>query len=72
MQDFLKIEVTPNVQECLKALKLAVESVPAGELKARAEVALDYLDRTFKGEPQTEGGIPPPGIRCSPDRPVVG
>jgi len=72
MQEYLKIEVTPNVQECLKALKPAVESMPAGESKTRAEVALDYLDRTFKGEPLPEGGIPPPGIRCTPERPVVG
>lgn len=67
MQEYLKIEVTPNLQECLKALKPAVESMPDGDSKERAEVALDYLGRTFNGE------IPPePPIRCTPERPVVG
>ena len=66
MQDYLKIDVTPNVQKCLEELKAAVESMPDGDLKTRAEGALDYLDRTFQGEPQPEGGR-----RCLPDRPMV-
>jgi hypothetical protein len=41
------IRVTPNVQRCLEELKAAVKSLPAGDLKKRAEGALDYLSRTF-------------------------
>lgn len=46
------IRVTPNVQKCLKELKATVKSLPSGDLKKRAEGALNYLSRTFKGEPQ--------------------
>lgn len=53
------IRVTPNVQKCLEELKAAVKTLPAGDLKKRAEGALDYLSRTFKGGPQ-----PLSGIRC--------
>jgi len=60
------ISVTPNVQKCLEILKLATESMPAGDLKRRAEAALGYLSRTFKGEPQ-----PRKGSMCTPDKPVV-
>jgi hypothetical protein len=60
------VRVTPNVQKCLEILKLATESMPAGELKRRAEAALGYLSRTFKGDPQ-----PHKGILCTPDKPVV-
>jgi len=66
MQEYLKIDVTPNVQKCLEELKAAVESLPLGDLKTRAEGALDYLDQTFSGEPQ-----PLEGKRCSPNRPIV-
>lgn len=66
MQEYLKIDVTPNVQKCMELLKAAVESMPPGDLKTKAEGALDYLDRTFSGEPQPEGGR-----RCSPERPIV-
>ena len=60
------VSVTPNVQKCLEILKLATESMPASDLKRRAEAALGYLSRTFKGEPQ-----PHKGILCTPDKPVV-
>jgi len=50
------IRVTPNVQKCLKELKEAVKSLPAGDLKKNAEGALNYLSRTFKGEPQALKG----------------
>ena len=66
MQEYLKIDVTPNVQKCLEELKAAVESMPDGDLKTKAEDALEYLDRTFQGEPQPERGI-----RCLPDKPIV-
>ena len=66
MQEYLKIDVTPNVQKCLEELKSAVESMPDGDLKTRAEGALDYLASTFQGEPQPEGGR-----RCKPGKPIV-
>ena len=47
-----KITVTPNVEKCLGALEEAVKASPPGDLKSRAESALGYLKRTFKGEPQ--------------------
>jgi len=50
------IRVTPNVQKCLEELKAAVHSMPSGDLKRRAQGALDYLSRTFKGEPQSLKG----------------
>jgi hypothetical protein len=60
------IEVTPNVEYCLEQLKEAVKSMSEGDLKDRAEGALDYLSRTFEGEPQ-----PAKGISCPGGRPVV-
>jgi hypothetical protein len=51
-----KIEVTPNLEKCLEALKEAVRELPPGELKEKAEGALEYMSRTFKGEPQPLGG----------------
>ncbi len=50
------IRVTPNVLKCLEELKSAVKSMPASDLKKRAEGAIRYLDRTFKGEPQPKKG----------------
>ncbi|MGB2764782.1 MAG: hypothetical protein WBC20_10260 [Candidatus Aminicenantaceae bacterium] len=50
------IEVTPNVERCLEILREAVKSLPEGELKAQAEAAVEYLDRTAKGEPQPMEG----------------
>ena len=55
------IRVTPNVQKCLEELKAAVKSLPAGDLKKRAEGAVNYLSRTFKGEPQPLKGRTCPG-----------
>jgi hypothetical protein len=50
------IRVTPNVQKSLEELKTAVKSLPAGDLKKRAEGAIDYLSRTFKGKAQPGKG----------------
>ncbi|MBD3415121.1 MAG: hypothetical protein GF421_11915 [Candidatus Aminicenantes bacterium] len=50
------IEITPNVQKCLKILSEAVKGLPSGKLKTDAEGAVNYLDRTFQGEPQPGGG----------------
>ena len=60
------IRVTPNVQKCLEELKAAVKSLPSGDLKKRAEGALNYLSRTFKGEPQ-----PLKGRGCPPNKLVI-
>jgi len=60
------IEVTPNVQKCLEILKEAVKSLPEGDLKTKTEAALEYLDRTAKGEPQPMGGI-----TCPPDKAIL-
>jgi len=55
------IRVTPNVQKCLEELSAAIKSLPAGENKKRAEGAVSYLSRTFKGKPQTGKGRTCPG-----------
>lgn len=60
------IRVTPNVQKCLEELRAAVKSMTAGDKKKRAEGALDYLSRTFKGEPQ-----PMKGRNCPPDKQII-
>jgi hypothetical protein len=60
------IRVTPNVLKCLDELKTAVKSMPAGHLKKRANGAIAYLDRAFKGERQPLGGS-----SCPPDRAIV-
>ncbi len=60
------IRVTPNVKKCLEELKEAVKALPDGELKKRAQGALSYLSRTFKGEPQ-----PGQGRSCPAGRIVI-
>jgi hypothetical protein len=50
------IRVTPNVKKCLEELKASVKSMPAGNLKERAEGAISYLSNTFKGKRQPRGG----------------
>lgn len=62
----ITVEVTTNLQKCLEELREAVTSLPEGDLKTRAEGTLDYLTRTFAGEPQ-----PMEGRSCPPGRPVV-
>ena len=62
----ISVEVTPNLQKCLEELREAVKSLPEGDLKTRAEGALDYLTRTFAGEPQ-----PMVGQTCPPGRLIV-
>jgi len=51
-----KIKVTPNVKKCLDILTEALKDMPPSDLKTKAEGAVDYLDRTFKGEPQPAKG----------------
>ena len=67
MSEKLLIEVTLNLERCLDVLKEAIQELPSGDQKDRAEGALDYIARTFKGEPQPmEGRACPPGIRFIP------
>lgn len=44
-----KIEVTPNMVQSAEELRKAVASLPAGDLKARAKAAVDYITRAFEG-----------------------
>ena len=60
------IRVTPNVKKSLEELKAAVKSMPAGDLKKRAEGAIDYLSNTFKGKAQ-----PGRGRICPSGKPVI-
>jgi len=46
-----KIEVTPDLVLSAEELRKAIASLPAGDLKARAEAALDHLTRAFEGRP---------------------
>jgi len=61
------IRVTPNMLNCFKTLKEAVQKLPPGVLKKKASFAINYMNRTFKGEPQ-----PRKMISCPGDRPIVG
>lgn len=62
-----KIEVTPNLEKCLEVLKEAVKELPGGSLKEKAEGAIEYMSRTYKGEPQPlDGGSCPPGVPFIP------
>ena len=66
MTDDKIIQVTPNVQECLKILREAMEKIEDPALKPQAESALAYLERTAEGELQPEGGR-----FCPPDKDFV-
>lgn len=67
MNERLKIEVTPNLEKCLEALRKAIQELPPGDLKDNAEGALKYMSRTFEGIPQPlEGKGCPPGEHFIP------
>ncbi len=51
------IRATPNVLKCAVVIREALNRLKSGEDKTRAMLALDYLDRTFSGEPQPNKGI---------------
>lgn len=61
------IRATPNVLKCAVVLREALIKLPSGETRTRALLALDYLDRTFAGEPQ-----PNKGIFCPVTKAIVG
>ena len=66
MAKSITIRVTPNVQKSLKELSAAVESMPSGPKKERAEGAISYLSTTFKGKAQ-----PGKGRHCPGGRPII-
>jgi len=49
--------VTPNMLKCIEELRAALKNLPAGESRTTAKGALDYLERTFAGEPQPNRGL---------------
>lgn len=51
-----KIDVTPNVLKCLELLREAINALPEGDVKTKAEGALEYLESTARGEPQPNAG----------------
>ena len=55
------IRVTPNMKACLEILKEAVKSLPSGDLKKRADGAINYMSQTFEGKPQPKKGAWCPG-----------
>jgi len=61
MTDNIKIDVTPNLLECVKIFMEATAALPEGDLKTRVQGAADYLEATFQGRPQPEGGRTCPG-----------
>ena len=64
MTDDKIIQVTPNIQECLKILKDALQAVKDPAAKEQAEGALAYLEKTAAGESQPEAGKKcPPNVR---------
>lgn len=58
-----KIDVTPNVLRCLEVLREAVNALPEGDLKTRAQGAVEYLEEAARGEPQPNDGIFCPGSK---------
>ena len=51
-----RISVTPNMKKCLEIMKEAAKALPPGDLKKRAQAAVDYMERTFEGQRQPMGG----------------
>lgn len=48
--------MTPNLEKCLEALKEAIQELPPGDLRDKAERAIEYMSRTFQGESQPMEG----------------
>lgn len=60
------IRVTSNVKKCLEILKKAQKELPEGELKKETKDAVNYLEKTFKGEKQ-----PLRGVVCPRETPII-
>jgi hypothetical protein len=55
------------MKRCLEILNQAVKTLPKGKQKDQAKAALDYMSRTFEGEPQPGRGAGcPPGAFLIP------
>ena len=50
------VRVTPNMKKCLDILDKAVKSMPKSDQKKQAKAALDYMTKTFEGQPQPGRG----------------
>ena len=61
-----KIDVTPNVMKCLEILRESVNALPEGDLKTKAEAALEYMESAARGEDQ-----PNEGRSCPVSRPII-
>lgn len=59
-------KVTANVHECPNVLKEAVQALPPGDIKAKAQGVPDYLDRTSQGEKQ-----PLRGAECPVEKLII-
>lgn len=60
------VRITPNLQKCIDELKEAVNTMPSGDSKKKAEGALNYLTLAFKGEKQ-----PLRGRECPVDKAII-
>lgn len=60
------IRITPNVKASLEILKEAVKALPVGNLKKRANGAIEYMSETFEGKPQ-----PKKGLFCPVEKPII-
>ncbi len=61
-----KIDVTPNVMKCLEILREAVNALTEGDLKTKAESALEYMESAARGEDQ-----PNEGRTCPVERLII-
>ena len=60
------IRVTANVKKCLEIFKKAQKELPEEELKKETKEAINYLEKTFKGEKQ-----PLRGLVCPKETPII-
>ncbi len=66
MTKYRTVRVTPNLELCLRELRMALKALPPGEPRTRGRRALAYLERTFAGVRQPRKGGP-----CNIDIPMV-
>jgi hypothetical protein len=66
LNDEITVKVTPNLKKCLEIFKGIVDSLPPGDQKEDGEGAVNYLTRTFSGDPQ-----PLDGKGCPDNLPII-
>ena len=66
MSNDITVKVTPNLKKCLEIFEGIVASLPPGDQKEEGEGAVNYLSRTFSGEPQ-----PFDGMHCPEGVPII-